>query len=91
MTAHELIDSIFSKPQGGPGHLRRITRRQLDYLRSLIEADEEGGAVREGAPGSLIWMPMGRWKYVLTEDRLGDKHMLTRLGNIVPSGTGKLF
>lgn len=91
MTAHGLIESIFSRWQDGPGNVRRITRAQLDYLRGLIDADEEGGAVTRGSPGSLVWMPMGRWKYVLTEDLRGEKHTLVKLGNVVASGTGSLF
>ena len=93
MTAHGLIASIFGRVQPGmQGHVRRISRRQLDWLRDLIGADEEGGAVRPGdAPGSLIWMPSGRWKYVLTEDRIGDKHTLTRLTTLRPTGAGRLF
>jgi hypothetical protein len=71
--------------------MRRITPDQLKYLRNLIGADPEGGAITRGAPGSLIWMPMGRHKYVITEDLAGKKHTLTRLSNITASETGMLF
>lgn len=94
MTAFDLIDSIFSWParRGMEGNVRRITPRQLIKLRELIGEDPEGGAVRSGAPGSLIWMPSGRNKYIVTEDPTGgDMHTLTRLSNIVPSGCGSLF
>jgi hypothetical protein len=93
MTAFDLIDSIFSRPawRGAPGNQRHVTRDQLVYLRNLIDADPEAAKVTRGAPGSLVWMPAGRHKYVLTEDLMGDKHMLTRLSNIEASGMGSLF
>lgn len=93
MTAYELIDSIFARVQPGmPGNERRITRRQLDWLRDLIGADPEGGAVRSGGPGSLVWMPSGRTKYIITEDPTGgDKHTLVKLANLTPSAEGRLF
>lgn len=92
MTAFDLIDSIFSRAQReAAGNVRRITRDQLKYLRDLIDADPEGGAVRNGAPGSLVWMPRGARKYVLTEDLNGNKHTLTRLSSIATSETGRLF
>jgi hypothetical protein len=93
MVARDLIESIFSRPawRGTPGNVRRITRDQLVYLRNLIEADPEAEAVKRGAPGSLVWMPSGRYKFVLTEDLIGDKHTLTKLSNIVASKTGMLF
>ncbi len=93
MTAYELIDSIFARVQPRmPGNERRITRRQLDWLRDLIGADSEGGAVRSGGPGSLVWMPSGRTKYVITEDPTGgEKHTLAKLMNLTASGEGRLF
>jgi hypothetical protein len=91
MTAFDLIDSIFSRPQHGPGNARRITRDQLNYLRDLIGQDPESGKVRNGAPGSLVWTPSGRHKYVVTEDLAGAKHTLTKLSNIEASGMGNLF
>lgn len=93
MTAHGLIDEIFSRVQEGvAGNVRRITQRQFDYLRELIGQDEEGGAVRSGMNGSIIWMPSGRHKYVLTAPPPGRKlGTLTKLNNLAPSGTGSLF
>jgi hypothetical protein len=93
VTAHDLIDSIFRRPawKDEPGNLRHVTRAQLDYLRRLIDANPEGGAVMRGMGDSLVWMPMGRDKYVLTEDPRGNKHTLMRLANIVPSEAGRLF
>ena len=92
MTAFDLIDSIFSRHQDGvPGNMRRVSREQLNYLRDLIGADPEGAAVTKGTAGSVVWMPSGRNKYVLTEDLIGKKHTLTRLSNIVASETGRLF
>jgi hypothetical protein len=92
MTAHQLIDSIFSRPQMWlPGNMRRITRAQLDFLVNLIDEDEEGGAVEKGSGSSLVWMPSGRHKYVITEDASGGKHTLTRMSNLVASSAGRLF
>jgi hypothetical protein len=92
-TAHDLIDSIFSRGQEGiAGNMRRITAGQLKYLRDLIDANPEGAAVTRGAPGSLIWMPSGRYKYVITEDPTGGKkHTLTQLSSLAPSDEGMLF
>jgi hypothetical protein len=89
-TAHDLIDSIFRWPQEGVAcNMRRISAGQLKYLRDLIDADPEGGAVTRGAPG---WMPSGRHRYVLTEDPTGgNKHTLTQLSSIAMSGCGSLF
>ncbi len=92
MTALELIDSIFRRPELRPyipSNVRRITLRQLGYLRALIEAEGPDEAIRRGAPGSLIWMPKGE-KYVLTEDLRGNKHTLTRLRNILAIDSGRL-
>jgi hypothetical protein len=92
MTARDLIADIFSRPQRGvAGNMRRITRRQLDYLVGLIGEEQESGAVQRGAGASLVWMPGGREKYVITEDARGDRHTLTRLANVVSGGTGSLF
>ena len=91
MTAFDLIDSIFSRPQHGPGNVRRITRDQLNYLRDLIGQDPESGKVRSGASGSIVWMPSGRHKYEITEDLAGAKHTLTKISIIEASGMGSLF
>lgn len=93
MTAHGLIADIFGRAQPGlPGNMRRITAAQLKYLRDLIDQDEEGNAARRGDRGSIVWMPSGRWKYVLTEDTSGrEKHTLTKLGNLTPTDAGRLF
>lgn len=94
MTAHDLIASIFVQARSGPrGNVRGITRRQLEYLHILIDRDKECASVRLGdAPGSLVWMPEGPWKYVLSEDPTGgDKHTLTRLTTLTPTGAGNLF
>lgn len=92
MTAHDLIDDIFSRPQRGAPNLRRITPDQLKYLRILIGRDPEGGAVRQGNLGSMIWSPMGRHNYVITEDPTGGgKHTLVKLTNAAPKEQGSLF
>ncbi|MGB7986544.1 MAG: hypothetical protein WCF54_15355, partial [Terracidiphilus sp.] len=57
----------------------------------LIDSDAEAAAVTRGAPGSLVWMPSGRYKYVLTEDLTGEKHTLSRLKSLTATGAGNLF
>jgi hypothetical protein len=91
MTARGLIDDIFGRAQMGVApNMRRITPGQLKYLRDLIEADREAGAVTTGALGSLVWMPEGGDRYVLAEDLRGNKHTLTRLRNF-SAEMGSLF
>lgn len=93
MTARELIDDIFGRAQlGMPANMRRITGDQVKFLRDLIREDPEGGAVTRGDLGSLVWMPGGTHKFVITEDpNGGKKHTLTKLSNLVASETGRLF
>lgn len=93
MTAQDLIESIFSRPQGWvSGDVRRITPDQLKFLRDLIAADPERDQVHNGQGGSLVWSPAGHRKYVLTEDPNGGKrHTLTRLSCIEASTMGSLF
>ena len=94
MTAFDLIDSIFTHaPWGGADrNVRRVTGDQLRYLRDLIQKDPESSKARAGAPGSLVWMPSGPHKYVLTEDPTGgQKHTLTRLSNIAAQESRGLF
>lgn len=93
-TAHDLIESIFARASWGgmAGNMRRLTPDQLSFLRNLIDKDPEGGAVTRGDRGSMVWMPSGRHKYVITEDPTnGTKHTLTRLSNLVASESGRLF
>ncbi len=92
MTAHDLIASIFSRVQDGmPGNARRISRAQLDFLRGLIGEDQEGGTMQTTGPGVSVWTPSGRNKYVIREDLRGNRHVLERLANMVPTGMGRLF
>lgn len=93
MTARELIDDIFGRAQQGmPGNMRRITVDQLKFLRDLIDEDTDSGAVTRGDGGSMVWMPSGPHKYVVTEDpNGGKKHTLTKLLNLVASESGRLF
>jgi hypothetical protein len=92
MTAFDLIESIFARAQRDmPGNERRITFRQLVCLKDLIGADEEGSSFRMAAPGEWIWAPAGRNKYVISEDRQGNRHKIARLANLGASGTGRLF
>ena len=91
MTAQQLIAETFSCVQSGAAsNLRRLSPRQFTWLRDLIEV-EAGGTIGRGDMGSLVWTPPGPDKYVLTEDPRGEKHTLTRLGNISTSGAGNLF
>ena len=91
MIAHDLIESIFARPQDGPRDIRRITKDQLDYLQDLIRKDPESAKMHNGQGGSLVWTPAGKHKYVLTEDLVGNKHTLTRLSNIEAMGQTSLF
>jgi hypothetical protein len=92
MTAHELIASMFQRPQEGrPSNERGISGRQLAYLRDLIGSDPEGGALQMSGPGVWVWAPSGRNKYVITEDLKGNRHKIARLSNLGPSEAGRLF
>ena len=92
MTASQLVNDIFSRVQPGlDSNMRRVTRKQFDWLRALILDEEENGTVHHGKGDSLVWAPAGRNKFVLTEDTVGQKHTLTRLSNLVPAGMGRLF
>lgn len=92
MTAHGFIEQLFARPSRNlPGHMRPLTGPQLALLRELIGQDEEGSATARGESGALVWMPSGRWKYVLSEDPLGRRHTITRLGNLRASAAGSLF
>jgi hypothetical protein len=93
MTAFDLIDSIFARPAWGgvAPEVRRITPDQLSYLEILIDKDPERGKMHAGAPGSFVWTPAGKHKYILTRDLHGTRHTLTRLSNIEANGMGSLF
>jgi hypothetical protein len=92
MTAFELIDSFFARPQPGrASHERRITTRQLGYLKDLIGADPEGGAMAPAGPGVWYWTPAGRNKYEITEDYGKAGHKIARLSSGRVTGTGQLF
>jgi hypothetical protein len=92
VTAHQLITDIFSRVQDGvPNSVRRITRPQLDLLRTLIAEDKDRRAVHSGGPGVTVWSPTGRDKYVITEDFRGKRHALERFAKTVPTGMGLLF
>ena len=93
MTAFDLIDSIFSWPAWGgvAVNVRRITPDQLAFLEKLIDEDPERGRMRAGSPGSFVWTPAGRHKYIVSRDLHGSRHTLTRLSNIEASGMGRLF
>lgn len=92
MTAIELIDSIFSRPQRGvAGEVRRITDPQLKYLCDLVEGDKEKSAVRAGRGRSFVWSPEGAYQYVVTENIVSEKHTLMRVLKVIPEDTADLF
>lgn len=92
MTAHDFIAQLYSRVQMHvAGNVRYVTAAQFELLRRLIDEDEEGGAVKGGMNGGLVWMPSGRWKYVLSHDPATGRHSLTKLGNGTPSDAGTLF
>jgi hypothetical protein len=92
MTAFELIDDIFSRPQANvAANMRYITERQFNWLVDLIGADEDGGAVKYGPNGGLVWMPRGRWKYVLSYVPAVERRSIMKLANVSPSPAGTLF
>ena len=92
MTAFDLIDSIFSRVQRGvPGHMRRISQAQFDYLESLIGADPEGSAYKPYAPNQKVWAPAGRHKYILTQESPAAFRSITKLSSLNASGMGRLF
>jgi threonyl-tRNA synthetase len=92
MTAWELIADIYARPQAGmASNERRITARQLGYLKDLIAEDEEGGAIEKRGPGVWLWLPSGRTKYEITEDFVKGRHKIARLANVSASATGRLF
>ena len=82
MTALDLIESIFARPQDGPRDISRITPEQLAYVRDLVMKDPQAARVCNGQGGSLVWSPKGMYRYVLTEDTNGGKrHTLARIVN----------
>jgi hypothetical protein len=92
MTAHDLIASIYQRPQEGrPPNERGISGRTLAYLKDLIGADEEGAAFVCDGPGVWLWTPRGRTKYRITEDLHGNRHSIARFMNLTSSDTGLLF
>jgi hypothetical protein len=92
MTAHQFIDDIFSRPQRNvAGNMRYVTERQFNWLKDLIGQDEEGAAVKNGINGGLVWLPSGRWKYVLSYDPGSGRRALTKLASPMPSSAGSLF
>jgi hypothetical protein len=91
VSALGFVEEIFSRYQGGPGNVRRVTLRQLLKIEELINEGSDAGAVTRGAPGSFLWKPDGRWKYVVTRDLVGNKHTLTRFAKIMADGMPTLF
>jgi hypothetical protein len=91
-TAHDLIGDFFSRPQANiESNKRYITPAQWKFLVDLIGQDPEGSAIENGANGGLVWMPSGRWKYVLSQNPDGTRKTLTRLNAGRPVDAGRLF
>lgn len=92
VTAFELIDSIFSRPQKGlPPNRRVITREQRRYLEDLIGQDEDGGAIKQGPSGSVVWSPKGRFRYVIGDDPESGKLSLMRFATAASELLPRLF
>lgn len=95
MTAAYLVNEIFSRPQQGvASDIRLLTERQFVALRGLMLSDKAragGTAYIAGLEGSLVWMPPGPLKFVLTEDRVRSKYLLTRMRTAAPAESGRLF
>lgn len=92
MTAHDLIDSIFSRPQASvPGNVRYISIDQHRYLLDLIGANDEGSCLRSTYGGKLLWAPSGRHKYEIEGDMHSPRRKITRYANLEPSTAGTLF
>ena len=91
MTAEYLVSEIFSRHREMPSDKRVLTAREFVALRGLILNEESKGTVHTGLGGSLVWMAPGQVKYVLTEDRVGWKHTLTRMSTATTVESGRLF
>ncbi|MFC5861079.1 hypothetical protein ACFPT7_02105 [Acidicapsa dinghuensis] len=80
MTAEYLVAEIFSRTQRVvDSDVRVLTERQFAALRGLILSEEPKGTVLRGDGGSMVWMPPGPLKYVLTEYRASGRRSLTRM------------
>jgi len=94
MTAQQLIWDIFSRSQNIQApDMRNLSAEQFAYLRDLIELEASAApaTLRKGESGSLVWMPPGADKYILTEYAPTGRHSLTRLPNYGLQGAGMLF
>lgn len=94
MSAHGFIAEIFSRVQTGvAGNMRYLTKAQFDRVVQEIGQDTECGAVKNGLNGGLVWMPSGRWKYVLAHQPgfQRDRYAITRMAAAEPNGAGRLF
>lgn len=93
MTAHQLIDSIFSQVHAGlPANTRRITQGQFDFLLDLIRKSAHAAAIENGEGGSVVWTPSGGVGYVFTAPPPGRKTgTLKRVRTELPVGMARLF
>lgn len=88
MTAHDFIAQLYSRAQHNvAGNMRYITAPQFELLRKLIAEDPEGGAIKSGLNGGLVWMPAGCWKYALSYDPVTERRSLTRIAVAIGGGT----
>jgi hypothetical protein len=60
-------------------------------LKDLIGADPEGAALANDGPGVWLWMPAGRTKYRITEDRQGNNTRSPGLPTLYPRRPGDCF
>jgi len=94
MSAHGFIAEIFSRVQTGvAGNMRFLTKAQFDRIVQEIGQDPECGSVKNGLNGGLVWMPSGRWKYVLAHEPGSkcDRYAITKLGAPAETRAGSLF
>ncbi len=95
MSAHSFIDELYQRDgywnRGLTAEKRRITPGQYAKLLDLIGRDEDGGALTKGMGGSLVWMPRGRNKWVITEELGGKSYVLTKMMSLAASDSGRLF
>lgn len=92
MTAHQLIEDIFSRQQSNvASNMRYITAPQFELLEKLIREDRDAGQVKRGMNGGFTWMPRGHFKYVLSQNPDGTRRSLMRLNAETVTESGSLF
>lgn len=90
-TAHDLIESIFSRPQASvPGNVRYISVDQLSYLLDLIGRGD-GATLQLGSGGRLYWTPQGNHRFEIEGDIHAPRRKVTRYVQFDPGAAGSLF